>query len=578
PTDKPTYPSDYAKVYKLMSEKELPVPIGLEKFRFCQPLLNKCQQDYEKQTNGEEETVSVQKALDELNILQEVLLPKALQEPDTEEKKGELLVDPDTRNVKEKCNLLGKVRDAKEIPKLGEIYQDLQQDLEKNETILTDSSLQSAFVTSEGALDQPVEVEHCLKEDLQKVQNQQYATVKDAVLSKTIVTDTASEGERDLQINLTENQIIQREEQEEGNNIDRVDLLSASVAASALGKWEKHTKGIGSKIMAKLGYVMGSGLGKHGEGRTEPVEAIVLPRGKSLDHCMEIKEKAKGKRLLRVKKGSKRKSLIGKEQEIKFIKEQTGEENHFLFSFDLLKTRTSSGITDNQKMKVPIRSLQSERNELGETVDESCQNISQLGESVLNEEEALDLPSNMVGAAKSGIVATEHPLLECNTKASSFNQTNIKNLEIATEDQLNKLICDRLTKKTVSNFIRWLFLKNFKKIDAKKKLDILFHVLHVKAVNEQICSRNYTELCKLMFEIEVPMVSGTGIVRLLLDRCQQTFENQKKYEEEITSKRKALREADTEEKKKELQMELDENSMKLIMLYELKLIMLGNIR
>ena len=78
-----------------------------------------------------------------------------------------------------------------------------------------------------------------------------------------------------------------------------------------------------------------------------------------------------------------------------------------------------------------------------------------------------------------------------------------------------------------------------------------------------------------MFEKEVPSASGTGKVsfrKLLLDRCQATFEKEKKDEEEIVSKQKALEEADTEEKKKELQMELNERISKT------KRIMLGNIR
>lgn len=34
--------------------------------------------------------------------------------------------------------------------------------------------------------------------------------------------------------------------------------------------------------MVQMGYVMGTGLGKNGEGRLEPVEAVVFPAGKSL--------------------------------------------------------------------------------------------------------------------------------------------------------------------------------------------------------------------------------------------------------------------------------------------------------
>ena len=54
------------------------------------------------------------------------------------------------------------------------------------------------------------------------------------------------------------------------------------------GYWEKHTKGIGSKLMAKMGYVYGSGLGKEKEGRVDPIEAMVYPPGRSLGNKLTI--------------------------------------------------------------------------------------------------------------------------------------------------------------------------------------------------------------------------------------------------------------------------------------------------
>ncbi|XP_057559908.1 zinc finger CCCH-type with G patch domain-containing protein [Hippopotamus amphibius kiboko] len=64
--------------------------------------------------------------------------------------------------------------------------------------------------------------------------------------------------------------------------------------SSAFAGWEVHTRGIGSRLLAKMGYEFGKGLGRHAEGRVEPVHAVVLPRGKSLDRCAEVLQKRTG--------------------------------------------------------------------------------------------------------------------------------------------------------------------------------------------------------------------------------------------------------------------------------------------
>ncbi|XP_051957208.1 zinc finger CCCH-type with G patch domain-containing protein-like [Xyrauchen texanus] len=55
--------------------------------------------------------------------------------------------------------------------------------------------------------------------------------------------------------------------------------------------WEAHTRGIGSKLLLKMGYELGKGLGKTLSGRVEPVQAVALPKDSSLNQCAEFTKK-----------------------------------------------------------------------------------------------------------------------------------------------------------------------------------------------------------------------------------------------------------------------------------------------
>ncbi|XP_074652690.1 zinc finger CCCH-type with G patch domain-containing protein-like [Tubulanus polymorphus] len=82
--------------------------------------------------------------------------------------------------------------------------------------------------------------------------------------------------------------------------------IRPSKCTDRMGAWEAHTKGFGSRMMQRMGYITGQGLGKNGEGRAEPVPIHLIPAGKSLDKIMELKEKAGNKELFNVMKNKEK--------------------------------------------------------------------------------------------------------------------------------------------------------------------------------------------------------------------------------------------------------------------------------
>lgn len=63
--------------------------------------------------------------------------------------------------------------------------------------------------------------------------------------------------------------------------IVKMNVASTSPAA-AIGTFEAHTKGFGSRMMSKMGFVEGQGLGRDGQGISSPLEAVKRPKSLGL--------------------------------------------------------------------------------------------------------------------------------------------------------------------------------------------------------------------------------------------------------------------------------------------------------
>lgn len=160
-------------------------------------------------------------------------------------------------------------------------------------------------------------------------------------------------------------------------------------------------------MLQKFGYVVGTGLGQNGEGIIVPISAQVLPPGRSLDHCMALREQAKGdKDLFSVERKLKRQQ---ERQEIINAKAYEREkQNQDIFSFlnqNILNNMPSTSGNQNmskvnKQPKLDIktqtnRKLNVESLKIGEDIKKMEKEIQKLQESLRRQKDGTQISQQL---------------------------------------------------------------------------------------------------------------------------------------------------------------------------------------
>ncbi|RWV85607.1 hypothetical protein GW17_00052592 [Ensete ventricosum] len=75
---------------------------------------------------------------------------------------------------------------------------------------------------------------------------------------------------------------------------------TVATSRASIGEFEVHTKGFGSRLMAKMGFVEGTGLGKEGQGMVQPIQVVKRPKSLGLGVQFEVETSSAGAEIRRI--------------------------------------------------------------------------------------------------------------------------------------------------------------------------------------------------------------------------------------------------------------------------------------
>jgi len=114
--------------------------------------------------------------------------------------------------------------------------------------------------------------------------------------------------------------------------------------SNEIGSFEKYTKGIGSKLLMKMGWKPGEGVGKDGSGISKPVEAIILDKGKGLGYGKTSKDYEEVEKIEEEKEAELNEKEIIKEAKEGWKKEKKRKKKYELPKTEITPQQNATGL------------------------------------------------------------------------------------------------------------------------------------------------------------------------------------------------------------------------------------------